>query len=1628
MTSSLEQSNPIDALAEEFVARYRRGERPALSEYTTRHPDLAEQIEALFPTLLVMEQLRPASDDTIDGPELPAAATGKAPLPRFGDFRVIREIGRGGMGVVYEAEQVSLGRRVALKVLPDHLLRDEKQKKRFQREARAAARLHHTNIVPVFGVGEQDGHQYYVMQYIHGLGLDQVLAELKDLRQSEAAGRSTPPLHEPLVVSAAAVAGSPLRQPAAVAVTEVAQALLSGTFRPAPPDASSNASSDASFGPADTPSESPADTPPAAGLPSHLETGSHRLSDTSAGSGSSGLRVQHGGAASQSGSNAYWHSVARIGQQVASALRYAHGQGVIHRDIKPGNLLLDTQGTVWVTDFGLAKADDQQNLTDTGDVLGTLRYMAPEQFEGRGDARSDLYSLGLTLYEMLALRPAFDAVERAKLVHQLLHDPVPQLRSLDPTIPRDLATIVHKSIDRDPAHRYATAGELADDLRRYLNDEPIQARRLSPAARLRRWCRKNPAVAGLTTAVALLLLTAASVSLTAAVMFQHMATDNSRLADELRVAFRESQNSLAQVKEQEHLAQQNLSLALAEQQRAEGNLTLALKALDAVYLEAIGTEKLLGVPLSTPSDDEPRTHTESPLTPQEKQLLQRGLSFYDEFSRQNARTSFAAQQTAQAHYRVGLLQGALGDTEASQAAYRTAIERFEQLTSEQPENADYWRQLAEAYSGLAVVLPDWEGAKGALQSSRNHLSQAIELRGQDGSLYVQRAKISGSLSDFDNEAQDYEQAIKISPNDVGVVLQSSAYYLEARVPKNQEKTTRNLARKLAERAVDLAPDNPGCHLQVARVLSASGEVLMYRRGRIRLDIVESEKALESVARAIFLNPRLDNAYACRSRIRASVGDYQGAIEDINLALSMNPQQIDYLKNRGMIQFQSERYTEAAKDYEAVIQIRPTDYDAYYRLGCIYLNLDNFPDAVKCIRKSLEIRPSNWYVYKRLAEAQCLNQDFHAGLQSIQAALHAYPDDLSTLWYIPAYVGMPPDPEFRRGLMNLAEGAVERASDKAQALADRGAFYARMGEYEKAEHDFARAVELNPNEPSVWSKWGGLALITGEHVFAVNRFSKEIELTPRSWNAWNSRGHAHFAVKNYAEAVRDFSASLELHPQNPNVLRSRATAYIMLRKFDQAKADIEAARRMGKASHIDSYHCALLSLAANDRNQYRAACRDMLTRFGKNENPAEQDFAFWTAALAPQALDDYRSAIALAQQAVELHPQHADLCRSLGALLFRAGRHDEAVKQLAALVAEQEAKPPGASTSTAYSLFFLAMAQHQVGNEQDARTTLTKAVELTKAELNDQQAPPAWNRKLTLELLQDEASRMVGGEPDAAGESPPDSESTTSAEIPPDARVERALSRAFVATLQDLGKFEAAADAWQGVLATDPSDAGLWIARGRWYAERGQHEKADAVFAKAASLTPDELNKFLEAGWWVAGPFPADLDQICPPDWNPDPSVPIALIDLQQQVPAEPVSWRPVAGRRNGTLRLADALPNDSGSAYALAYVYSPEDRTSLLRVSGGSGIRIWCNGRPAFGCDVSCMPSHQPVRVPVALQRGRNTILLRASLPGPLEFRLADTPADRAIAFAEQGLWQEAAKIALSQQDHGFPNLHFSNR
>jgi serine/threonine protein kinase/WD40 repeat protein len=454
MSASPSNSAVVLELAEEFLQRYRQGERPSLKEYVDRRPDLAAEIREVFPAMALMENIA-LTDESPAGSPLPAETSA---LTQLGDFRIVREIGRGGMGVVYQAEQLSLGRQVALKVLPATVQVDTRQRRRFEREARAAARLHHTNIVPVFGVGEYHGLSYYVMQFIQGLGLHEVLEELKRLRGA------APPATQPSGPAAA-----------------VARSLLTGQFQPAAADAETiddqPDGADAHEGPTD----------PGSGARSHAAL-------ALPGSGDNSKRSRQA---------TYWHGIAQVGVQVAGALEYAHQQGVLHRDIKPANLLLDTHGTVWVTDFGLAKANDQQDLTHTGDVLGTLRYLPPEAFEGKADRRSDVYALGLTLYELLALRPAFDEKDRHHLIMQVTGAVPPRLDVLNPNIPGDLVTIVHKAIEREAGHRYGTAAELAADLQRFLDDEPIRARRVGVVERLGRWCRRNPLVASLLGAVVL---------------------------------------------------------------------------------------------------------------------------------------------------------------------------------------------------------------------------------------------------------------------------------------------------------------------------------------------------------------------------------------------------------------------------------------------------------------------------------------------------------------------------------------------------------------------------------------------------------------------------------------------------------------------------------------------------------------------------------------------------------------------------------------------------------------------------------------------------------------------------------------------------------------------------------------------------------------------------------------------------------------------------------------------------------------------------------------------------------------------------------------------------------------------
>jgi tetratricopeptide (TPR) repeat protein len=342
---------------------------------------------------------------------------------RLGDFQIVRELGRGGIGIVFEARQLSLQRRVALKVLAG-LAPTPRGLQRFHREAEAAARLHHTNIVPIYATGAQDGTPFYVMELIDGESLDRALR-----RQRHA--------HQPA-------------------------------------------------GPAPPPPDSAATTPHVSDAASCAVTGD--------------------GSGPFSSGSGYYDTVTKMIADVADALEHAHQNGVIHRDVKPSNLMLGADGRLSLNDFGLARILEQPGMTLTGEFVGTPAYMSPEQITaGRAplDHRTDIYSLGATLYELLTLERPFAGEHRDQLIAQIMHKEPRAPRRVNPRVPVDLETICLKALEKDPDRRYQTAAALADDLRRFVNRFAISARRAGPLTRLAKWARRHPCV---TVALAALLL------------------------------------------------------------------------------------------------------------------------------------------------------------------------------------------------------------------------------------------------------------------------------------------------------------------------------------------------------------------------------------------------------------------------------------------------------------------------------------------------------------------------------------------------------------------------------------------------------------------------------------------------------------------------------------------------------------------------------------------------------------------------------------------------------------------------------------------------------------------------------------------------------------------------------------------------------------------------------------------------------------------------------------------------------------------------------------------------------------------------------------------------------------------
>ncbi|MCG8649126.1 MAG: protein kinase [Pirellulales bacterium] len=540
------QKERLALLLDRYLSALEEGAPPSIEELVREEAELAEPLRTYIAGLEDLHQIAVGFVPQVDSEQVDSERAiseqgggngghSAGDPRRLGDFELLEEIGRGGMGVVYRARQISLNRTVAIKLLPFAAVLNARQIARFKNEAQAAAQLHHPNIVPVFNVGSERGVHYYTMQFIDGQSLDDLIEQQK----SEG-----------------------VRPDLAATIT--------------------------------------------------------------------------------------------AGIEAAEALHTAHQFGVVHRDIKPSNLILDREGKLWVTDFGLARCQRDVTLTKTGDVVGTMRYMSPEQARGEAaivDGRTDVYSLGATLYEMLCLEPAFQGGDAPGILRNIDERSAKPLRSLRGDLPRDLETVIAKAMSKTRDGRYETAAEFAEDLRRILAGKPTVARPPTIIDRTAQWAMKHRNAVAVTLGVGLLMLFGFAIS-TAMIAAEKQVSDANAL-------------------------------------RATRERNLARGAVDR--LGAQMAELLADVPAA----DSVR-----------RQLLQETLAYYQEFAEQADDDPELLEDLAVTYGKIGTLQNQIGSQQQAVDSLQKSTDLFLDLAAADRSDPSIRQRLATSQNNLALALQE----------------------------------------------------------------------------------------------------------------------------------------------------------------------------------------------------------------------------------------------------------------------------------------------------------------------------------------------------------------------------------------------------------------------------------------------------------------------------------------------------------------------------------------------------------------------------------------------------------------------------------------------------------------------------------------------------------------------------------------------------------------------------------------------------------------------------------------------------------------------------------------------------------------------------------------------------------
>jgi serine/threonine protein kinase/Tfp pilus assembly protein PilF len=1014
-TIAVEIDSLVAEVADRFTEEVKQGRSPDIEEYAQRHPEIATIIRQVFPALEVLAHAEstPSIQHPASNIEHPAAPTGV-----LGDFRILRELGRGGMGIVYEAEQISLGRRVALKVLPFAAMLDRQQLARFKNEARAAATLDHPNIVAVYSIGVERSVHFYAMQLIEGQSLAQLVEQLR--RQHD-------------VGCSMLDVGS--RQ------TSTIQHLTSSI-----------------------------DTKPVARLTTLPDFDSRE----------------------------YFRAIAQLGIQAAEALDHAHQNGILHRDIKPANLLVDDTGKLWITDFGLARMEQDAGMTMTGDILGTLRYMSPEQALAQRvvvDHRSDIYSLGVTLYELLTLQAAFTGNDRQELLRQIAFEEPRKLHQVNTRIPFDLETIILKAIEKNPADRYTTAQRFADDLRAFLQNLPIKAKTPSRWQRTVKWARRHrPVVASAAVSAVALVLIALAALAASNVAITRERNEKAAALDERTDALREKTAAL---------------------ERADRNFQMVLAVIDR-SLENVGDETLADVPQ---------------LEQLRKKLLEDALGFYEKLLEENPDDTSVRFAAARVYVRVAMINQAFGNWNEAIKQNDKAIAVLEDLVQAEPSSASYRMELGTAFkqrSWNAMAIP-LSFEQNTMWSRRAvELFQRLHDENPDEGTY--QVSLLESLLSWDVWSRTPEEKETLLARMIplansphmnkrlrGQVEQAIAAQHKNLGRLDEAESSYQEAIRLHREAVDANPTQGIALLHLVMACNDMGRLLS-ERGKL-------EESVEFHSEALRVGEKLGSSFPAMKHheqfvmealIHLVVGleklDRSDEAED--LMASRQPRNANDFRLRGWTYRQFKQYDKALGDFSQAIRLDSGNPMRWRDRAETYMLLGHDEKALVDVSKCLELDPSSADVLNARSLIYYRMKQFELALIDLNEAIRLLPND-------------------------------------SLFLINRGRTYCALHKYSQAVVDYERALALQPNSVSLLNQFAWL--LSTAPVERIRDGKRAVELATKACEiaGYTDATRLDTLAAAYAE-VGDFAAAEEWSRKAIDLLADDVTSNDFTKRLESFK--------------------------------------------------------------------------------------------------------------------------------------------------------------------------------------------------------------------------------------------------------------------------------------------------------------------------------------------------------------------------------------------------------------------------------------------------------------------------------------------